>query len=174
VIRKRRVLSSSHDLDTATAIRIIGDSHGGVVLQAHWNNHPSQFTLPLLRNDHWGIAAISADAADALAHAVDVLDLRDDKVANPPLWPQRDGATQVLKPARLTRSSVHGRRQVAELLHEHAEYARSSDDLSESPLAAMRFTSALIAAAMADAYEPVRSTKPETPETPSSTNISAG
>jgi hypothetical protein len=150
ILRKQRVLSASYDLDTATAIRITGDNHGGVVLQAHWNDHPAHFTLPLMRNDHWGIASISADAAEALGRAVDVIDVRDDTVVD--IRPQDDSA-QPLKLSHAIRASAHGRRQVAELLYAHAEYARDHEDLSDSPLAALRFTSALIAAAMANAYE---------------------
>jgi len=153
ILRKRRLFSTSHDLDSATAIRITGDNHGGVVLQAHWNDHPSHFTLQLMRNDHWGIAAISADAAEALGRAIDVVDLRDSKVID--LRPQAAEAAQTMRLSHAIRASAHGRRQVAELLYSHAEYARNNDDLSDSPLAALRFTSAFIAAAMANAYEPL-------------------
>jgi hypothetical protein len=164
-IRKRHFLiTSSHDLDRADAIRVIGDSHGGVVLQAHWEGTPRHFTLQLLRNDHFGMSSVSPDALDALAAAVDVIDIRDETAE----WPHRVAARpgdRARKPTRLTQRSVQGRQSVAALLRSHAEFARNNDDLTGSPLAGMRFTSASIAAAMAAAYEPLMM-EPVVPITP--------
>lgn len=155
VVRKRHFLiTTKHDLHAASAIRVIGDSHGGVVMQAHWENAPRHFTLQLLRNDHFGMSTISEDALDALAKVVDVIDLRDEK----DIWPDRVGARhgdRARKPTRLTRASIHGRRNVAELFRKHIDFVRANGDLKASPLAGIRFTSASIAAAMAAAYEPV-------------------
>jgi len=154
VIRKRHLVTTRYDLDSATAFRVVGDSHGGVVLQVHGENMNRHFSLQLLRNDHLGMSAVTPDALDALAEIIDAIDLRDNHTD----WPQHLGARpgdRARKPTRLTRKSVQGRADVAELLRVHAEYVRMHDDLALSPLAAMRFTSASIAAAMAEAYEPL-------------------
>jgi hypothetical protein len=154
VIRKRHVFSWKHDLDSATAVRVVGDSHGGVVLQVHWGEHRRHYSLQLLKVDHLGMSAITPEALVALANAIDVIDLRDENMS----WPAHVGVRpgdRARKPMRLTRKSVEGREDVAELFRVHAEYVRMHDDLALSPLAKMRFTSASIAAAMAEAYEPV-------------------
>jgi hypothetical protein len=152
VIRKRHVITMKHDLDSATALRVVGDSHGGVVLQVHWGEHRRHYSLQLLKVDHLGMSAIPAASLEALANAIGVVDTRD------ALWPDEVGmrpGDRARKPVRLTRKSVEGRVDVAELLRVHAEYVRTHDDLALSPLAKMRFTSASIAAAMAEAYEPI-------------------
>lgn len=163
LIRKRHVFSWTHDLDAATAVRVVGDSHGGVVLQVHWGEHRRHYSLQLLKVDHLGMSAVTPEALEALAKAIEVIDLRDETMS----WPEHVGVRpgdRAHKPMRLTRKSVEGREEVAELFRVHAEYVRMHDDLALSPLAKMRFTSASIAAAMAEAYEPAVAATESTPD----------
>jgi hypothetical protein len=157
VLRKRHgFLTTKIDLDSADAVRVIGDSHGGVVLQVHAEHLPRHFSLQLLRIDHLGMATVAPDALDALAVALRVIDLRDDLSASG--WPSKVGhrhGDRARKPHRLTRASVQGRNDVANLLRDQADYERANGDLTDCPLAKVRFTSKSIAVAMMAAYEPL-------------------
>jgi hypothetical protein len=151
--KRHGLFTSKIDLDTADSVRVIGDSHGGVVLQVHAPHLPRHFSLQLLRVDHLGMAAVAPESLEALAAAVDVVDIRDEAG-----WPSEVGhrhGDRARKPHRLTRASVLGRQNVAALLRAHAAFVRTGADMADSPLAGVRFTSKSIAAAMAAAYEPL-------------------